>query len=159
MQGKYFFLRSPCYKAQVMRLTLHTDYSLRVLIHLATRPDGRSSIGEIAMAYGISRNHLMKVVNELGHGGFITTIRGRGGGFTLARSADAITIGEVVRFSERDLTLADCGSCAIRPACGLVSVLGDAMNAFLAVLDRATIASVSSDRDRLRTLLGHSAVR
>ena len=73
-----------------MRLTLHTDYSLRVLIHLAAGDQERSSISEIAEAYDISRNHLMKVVHELGRGGFINTIRGRGGGFTLARPANQI---------------------------------------------------------------------
>ncbi len=139
-----------------MRLTVHTDYSLRVLIHLAAHPERRCSISEIAEAFGISRNHLMKVVNELGHGGFITTTRGRGGGFTLARPADEIMVGEVVRFSERDLSLVDCGNCAIRSACGLISVLCEAMDAFMAVLDRTSIAAATSDRDRLRHLLSRN---
>ena len=136
-----------------MRLTLHTDYSLRVLIHLAAGETERSSISEIAQAYGISRNHLMKVVHELGRGGFIHTIRGRGGGFTLARPPEEIRIGDVVRFSETDLKLVDCTSCTIRNCCGLIGVLNEARRAFLDVLDRYTIADAAADKDELRRAL------
>jgi Rrf2 family nitric oxide-sensitive transcriptional repressor len=136
-----------------MRLTLHTDYSLRVLIHLAAGDQERSSISEIAEAYDISRNHLMKVVHELGRGGFINTIRGRGGGFTLARPANQIRIGDVVRFSETDLKLVDCTTCVIKGSCGLIGVLDEARRAFLDVLDRYTIADAAADKDRLRTAL------
>jgi len=136
-----------------MRLTLHTDYSLRVLIHLAVKQEARSSISEIAEAYDISRNHLMKVVHELGRGGFINTVRGRGGGFSLARPAEQISIGDVVRFSETDLMLIDCTSCVIKGACGLISILCQARNAFLDVLDRYSIADAAIDKDRLRTAL------
>ena len=142
-----------------MRLTLHTDYSLRVLIHLAASDNPRTSISEIAEAFGISRNHLMKVVHELGRGGFITTTRGRGGGFSLARPPEEISVGEVVRFSERDLTLADCANCVIRSACGLVSVLCVAMDAFLAVLDRHSIADAAADKQRLRRILAPRPAR
>lgn len=136
-----------------MRLTLHTDYSLRVLIHLAVSERGRSSITEIAQAYEISRNHLMKVVHELGRGGFINTTRGRGGGFALARPADQILIGDVVRFSETDLKLIDCTACLIKGCCGLVSVLDEARRAFVGVLDRYTIADVAANKDQLRVAL------
>ena len=136
-----------------MRLTLHTDYSLRVLIHLAAGDQERSSISEIAEAYDISRNHLMKVVHELGRGGFINTIRGRGGGFTLARPANQIRIGDVVRFSETDLKLVDWTTCVIKGSCGLIGVLDEARRAFLDVLDRYTIADAAADKDRLRTAL------
>ncbi len=85
-----------------MQLTRHTDYALRVLIHLAAKPSGRATIPEIADAYGLSRNHLMKVVHHLGQGGFLDTRRGRGGGFTLARAPDSISLGDVVRHTEPD---------------------------------------------------------
>ena len=137
-----------------MRLSRHTDYALRALIHLASRPDRLSSISEIARAYAISENHLMKVVHMLGRAGFIRTIRGRGGGIALARPANEIIIGAVVRHSEPDLNLADCGTCLIAPACGLTGALGEALGAFLAVLDRYTIADVSGDRKGLVRLLG-----
>ena len=80
-----------------MKLTRYTDYSLRVLLHLAAHPDRLCSIAEISRAYGISENHLMKVVHDLGKGGFVTTARGRGGGLRLGRPAQLISIGEVVR--------------------------------------------------------------
>ena len=137
-----------------MRLSRHTDYALRALIHLASRPDRLSSISEIARAYAISENHLMKVVHMLGRAGFIRTIRGRGGGIALARPANEIIIGAVVRHSEPDLNLADCGTCLIAPACGLTGALGEALGAFLAVLDRYTLADVSGDRKGLVRLLG-----
>jgi Rrf2 family nitric oxide-sensitive transcriptional repressor len=133
-----------------MRLTLHTDYALRVLIYLTAQEDGRGSISAIADAYGISRNHLMKVVHELGRGGFINTVRGRGGGFTLARPAEEMSVGEVVRFTETDLKLLDCENCVIRDGCGFVDVLGDAIRAFLAVLDRHTIADAARDKTWMR---------
>ena len=137
-----------------MRLSRHTDYALRVLIHLAARPDRLSSISEIARAYAISENHLMKVVNLLGRAGFIRTVRGRGGGIALARPAEEIVIGAVVRHGEPDLDLAECGSCLIAPACGLTGVLGEALGAFLAVLDRYSLADVSRDRPGLARMLG-----
>lgn len=133
-----------------MRLTLHTDYALRVLIYLATHDDRRCSISEIAEAYDISRNHLMKVVQELGRGGFIHTVRGRGGGFTLARPASEIIVGDVVRFTEPDLDLLDCGRCVINAGCGLVDPFKQAMLAFLAVLDRYSIADTAREKAWMR---------
>jgi Rrf2 family nitric oxide-sensitive transcriptional repressor len=137
-----------------MRLSRHTDYALRVLIHLAAQPDRLVSIAEIARAYAISENHLMKVVNMLGRAGFVRTVRGRGGGIALARPAEEIIIGAVVRHSEPDLNLAECGTCLIAPACGLIGVLGEALRAFLAVLDRYSLADASGDRKGLVRLLG-----
>lgn len=136
-----------------MRLTLHTDYSLRVLIHLATSDRPRSSIAEIAEAFQISRNHLMKVVHDLGRGGFINTMRGRGGGFSLARPAGEISIGDVVRFSETDMQMVDCDTCVIRGGCGLIAPMAEATNAFLGVLDRYTVADAVTDKNRLRRAL------
>ncbi len=91
-----------------MRLTHYTDYSLRVLIYLGLRPERLSSIREIAAAYGISESHLMKVVQALGKGGYVATLRGRGGGLKLAKSPSEIGVGEVVRRTEDDVALADC---------------------------------------------------
>ncbi|QGP80799.1 Rrf2 family transcriptional regulator [Sphingobium sp. CAP-1] len=136
-----------------MQLTRHTDYALRVLIHLAVAPGGRATIAEIAEGYGLSRNHLMKVVHHLGQGGFIATQRGRGGGFALARPAEEVGIGAVVRHSEPDMRMADCASCAIRTACGLSGILAEATNAFMAALDRYSLADAARDRRGLAALI------
>lgn len=137
-----------------MRLSRHTDYALRVLIHLAAAPDRRVSIAGIARTYSISENHLMKVVHMLGRAGLIQTVRGRGGGIQLAKPPEEISVGLVVRHGESGLNLADCGSCIIAPSCGLTGVLAEALVAFLAVLDRYTLADVSRRRGELAALLG-----
>lgn len=136
-----------------MQLTRHTDYALRVLIHLTAVPSGRATIAEIADAYGLSRNHLMKVVHHLGQGGFVDTQRGRGGGFTLARCPETITIGSVVRHTEPDMQLADCGSCAIQRACGMSGILRAAISAFLTVLDQHSLSDAARDRTGLAAIL------
>lgn len=136
-----------------MQLTRHTDYALRVLIHLAAAPSGRATIPEIADGYGLSRNHLMKVVHHLAQGGFIHTQRGRGGGFGLARAAADISIGAVVRHSEPDMKMADCATCAIRRSCGLTAILTEATHAFLTVLDRYSLADAARDRAGLAALI------
>lgn len=136
-----------------MRLSRHTDYALRVLIHLAAAPERLSSIAEIARAFGISENHLMKVVNNLARSGVLRTVRGRGGGIALARPAEDIMIGTIVRQSEPDLNLAECGSCVIAPACGLISPLDEALRAFLAVLDRYSVADAAQRKKELASLL------
>ncbi len=137
-----------------MRLSRHTDYALRVLIHLAAAPDRLSSIAEIARAYDISQNHLMKVVNQLARADLVKTVRGRGGGIALARPAEDIIIGTVVRLTEPDHNLADCGTCLIAPACGLISPLDEALRAFLAVLDRYSVADAAARKRDLANLLG-----
>ncbi|MBC2668380.1 Rrf2 family transcriptional regulator [Novosphingobium piscinae] len=126
-----------------MRLTRHTDYALRILLQAATQPGERLSIAAVAEAQGIARNHAMKLVNELANAGLLATTRGRGGGFTLGRAADSILIGEVVRLTEPDLQPADCPNCALQPACGLIPVLDGAAEAFLAELDRHTLADAA----------------
>jgi len=136
-----------------MQLTRHTDYALRVLIHLAVSHTGRATIADIADAYTLSRNHLMKVVHHLGQGDFIITQRGRGGGFSLARAPEDIMLGEVIRYTETDMNLADCGSCALRPACGLSGILRAAINAFLAVLDQHSLADAARDKAGLAALI------
>ncbi|MGG3915273.1 RrF2 family transcriptional regulator [Rossellomorea vietnamensis] len=131
-----------------MRLTLYTDYSLRVLIFLASKPkDELSNIKEIADAYSISKNHLMKVTYELGKMGMIETIRGRNGGIRLAQSPEDINIGKLVRATEEDFHLVECfdaenNSCIITPVCGLKHVLGKALNAYLSVLDEYTLSDL-----------------
>lgn len=132
--------------SSVVRLTLHTDYALRVLMYLGLRGEGLASIREIAEAYRISENHLTKVVHGLARAGFVETLRGRGGGLRLALPPERISIGAVVRRTEEDMALvacfADAHACAIAGPCRLQSLLGEALGAFLAVLDRATLADL-----------------
>jgi len=128
-----------------MQLTLHTDYSLRVLIYLAQKSDALATITEVADFYQISRNHLVKVVHHLAGAGFIQTLRGKHGGMRLARAADAITIGEVVRAMEPGFDLVECFDverqhCMVMPVCALKGVLKKAADEFLAVLDGYTLA-------------------
>jgi Rrf2 family nitric oxide-sensitive transcriptional repressor len=140
-----------------MRLTRYTDYALRVLLYVGARPDRLCSIGEIAEAYDISRNHLMKVVHNLGRDGFLETVRGRTGGIRLARPATEIRVGEVIRRTEEGFELVDCNGCPILPVCGLPGVLNEALRAFIGVLDRYTLADVVKSRTDLRRLLGIDA--
>ena len=137
-----------------MRLKSYTDYALRVLMHLAAKPDRLASIGEIARTYRISHNHLMKVVHDLRKEGFLDAVRGRSGGVKLARPAVQISVGEVVRHTEDTFDLVDCGSCVIAPACALTAVLHEARQAFMDVLDGYSLADLVQDRqDGLRALL------
>lgn len=137
-----------------MRLTRYTDYAMRVLLHLAARDDGLASIGEIARLYDISQNHLMKVVQDLGKAGFVRTVRGRGGGIALALPADRIVVGQVVRHTEDGFQLVDCDNCVIAPACSLPRVLNEATAAFIAVLDKYTLADLMDRRHQMRGLFG-----
>jgi Rrf2 family nitric oxide-sensitive transcriptional repressor len=137
-----------------MRLTRYTDYAMRVLLHLAARDDGLSSIAEIAGLYKISQNHLMKVVQDLGKAGFVRTVRGRGGGIALARPADQIVVGQVVRQTEEGFQLVDCSSCVIAPACTLPRVLNEATAAFIAVLDKYSLEDLLDQRHQMRALFG-----
>jgi len=137
-----------------MKLTQYTDYALRVMIHLAAHPDALVSIRQIADSYQISQNHLMKVVNDLGRAGFVSTSRGRNGGLRLARPADEITVGAIVRHTEGHALPVDCKNCLIAPACGLPSVLAEAMEAFMQVLDRYRLSELALRPDHLRRLFG-----
>jgi Rrf2 family transcriptional regulator, nitric oxide-sensitive transcriptional repressor len=141
-----------------MKLTSFTDYSLRVLIYLAAQPGGRATISQVAAAYGISENHLVKVVHFLGKAGWLTNVRGKGGGLELGRPADRINIADVVRDSEGEIAVAACfaegdESCRIAAACKLRGVLGEAVAAFYAVLARYTLADIARNRDELATIL------
>ena len=142
-----------------MRLTVYTDYSLRVLMYVAVHVERRPTIAEIATSYGISKNHIMKVVHQLGLAGYIETVRGQRGGMRLARPAQSINLGEVVRRTEPDMALVPCfdpinATCAITPACRLRGALAEARTAFLAVLDAYSLADLVSNGEPLRQLLG-----
>ena len=137
-----------------MRLTRYTDYALRVLTYLGAQPDRVCSIAEIARAYGISQNHLMKVAHDLGKGGYVEGVRGRAGGIRLAKAPDKINVGAVVRRTEDGFALVDCDTCAIAPACELTRVLDEALAAFMAVLDRYTLADLRKRQTKLLRLLG-----
>jgi len=141
-----------------VRLTVYTDYSLRMLMYLAVKGDGLATIAEVAEAYGISKAHLNKVAHQLGLAGYVATARGRGGGLRLARPAEGIGLGDVVRRIEPDMVLVPCfepvhAPCPIVPACGLRSALYEARQAFLAVLDRYSLADLVQRRAELQTLL------
>jgi Rrf2 family nitric oxide-sensitive transcriptional repressor len=141
-----------------MQLTYYTDYSLRVLMYLAIRRGRMANISEIAERYSISRNHLVKVVHNLARGGFIKSYRGKGGGIELARDADQINIGEVVRYTEGPLKPVECfdierNRCVIANVCGLADVIEEACGSFFATLDRYTLADLVRRRERLSKVL------
>ncbi|HIX43994.1 Rrf2 family transcriptional regulator [Kurthia sp. 3B1D] len=142
-----------------MRLTLYTDYSLRVLLFLgAKEPDALSTIKEISDAYGISKNHLMKVSHELGKMGYVETIRGRGGGIRLAKRPEEIGIGEVVRQTEEDFYLVDCFNpesigCVISPVCNLKGALNKALHAYITVLDEYKLSDFLHNKQEIAALL------
>jgi Rrf2 family nitric oxide-sensitive transcriptional repressor len=135
-----------------MRLTRYTDYAMRVLLYLGAQPEKVCSISEIARAYGISQNHLMKVAHDLGKAGYIEGVRGRSGGIRLAKPADEINVGDVVRQTEEGFELVECSTCVIAPACGLTGVLDEALAAFMAVLDHYTLADLLKKRSKLMRL-------
>ena len=141
-----------------MRLTAYTDYALRLLMLLALKRGQPATIKEAAERYGISRNHLMKVAHQLGRAGVIQTTRGRSGGLRLAQDPAEISVGAVVRITEEPFSLVECfdkerNACVITPACRLQKVLGEALDAFLAVLDGYTLADLTARPQALRRLL------
>lgn len=147
-----------------MRLTMYTDFSLRVLMYIGTKEKNElSTIQEISTAYGISKNHLMKVTYELGKMGLIETIRGRGGGIRLAFLPEEINIGAVVRQTEDDFNLVECfncstNSCVITPVCKLRNVLHQALAAYIAVLDQYTLQDLLGNKDELGAILFNKQV-
>jgi Rrf2 family nitric oxide-sensitive transcriptional repressor len=141
-----------------LRLTVYTDYAMRVLMYLALKEDGLATISEIAKSYAISKNHLMKVVHQLGVAGYVETVRGRGGGLRLAKPSAAISLGDVVRGTEPDFAIVSCFKpfdepCTIRPSCVLKSAFEQARDAFLEVLDGYTLQDLIEPRGRLMRLL------
>lgn len=141
-----------------MQLTQFSDYSLRTLIYLGLRPDELVTIEEIAGAYGISESHLTKVVHKLGKLNIIDTVRGRRGGMRLNCAPAQINVGATVRQMEGNLTIVECfdiehNTCPIAPVCGLTGILHEALEAFMKVLDRYTLADVIKNRPAFAALL------
>lgn len=141
-----------------MRLTAFSDYTLRALIFLALNPERLVTIQEIAAGYGVSENHLMKVVHHLSKAGLITTVRGKGGGMRLARPADGIRLGQVVRGTEGDAPIVECfgedNHCRITRACALAGILSGAFENLYAYLDRYTLADLAAKPAPLMKQLG-----
>ncbi|MFZ3032458.1 MAG: Rrf2 family transcriptional regulator [Parvibaculum sp.] len=139
-----------------MRVTLHTDYALRMLMLLAMEPDELHTIEEVSTRYDISRNHLMKVTQTLAQAGYVESIRGRNGGLRLGKHPEDINIGAVVRTTEDGFNLVECfgedNACVISTACGLRGPLEEALAAFLAVLDRYTLADLLQNPGRLKRM-------
>lgn len=127
-----------------MRLTMFSDYALRALLHAASRPDGLVTIEQTAETFGISRAHMKKVVLLLTREGFLRGVRGRSGGYTLARPAEDINLGQVIRATEPDFGMVECflpgNQCCITRRCGLPSIIDEALAAFIATFDRYTLA-------------------
>ena len=141
-----------------MKLTAFSDYTLRVLMFLALNRDRLATIPEIAAAYGISENHLMKVVHQLARSGVIESVRGKGGGIRLAREPESIRLGQVVRASEGRAPIVECLSgdavaCRIAPACRLANLLVRAFDALFATLDEYTLADLVRAPRALKALL------
>ncbi|TDT44284.1 BadM/Rrf2 family transcriptional regulator [Halospina denitrificans] len=142
-----------------MRITGYTDYSLRVLMYVTAQGNRLATIQEIADRYGISKNHLMKVVHQLTRKGYLESVRGKKGGIRLKPNPSDINLGILVREMEPDLHLVECfgpdNTCVITPICSLKGVLNEALQAFLATLDQYTLADItpSSDIPQLIRLL------
>ncbi len=156
------FLTPPLYaRDTVVELTLYTDYALRVLLYLGLREDRICQLGEIADAYGISRHHLLKVVQGLARHGFVRTLRGKSGGVTLARPPHEIDIGRVIRLAEGPIHPVEClrGSanhCVITGACRLTRLFQQATRNFLATFDGVTLADLLSHKKaQMADLLFH----
>ncbi len=146
-----------------MKLTQYSDYCLRVLMYLGVRGDGQVTIQEISERYGISRNHVMKVVYDLGRSGYLQNVRGRHGGVRILREPAQINLGALIREVEPDLMLAECfdepDHCCLAPVCVLRKALHEALAAFLAVLDGYTVADLIAPQNQIRIQLGLGKVR
>lgn len=143
-----------------MRLTLHTDYAIRVLVHVGLEPGRLVTISEIADSYGISKNHLTKVVHRLGRAGYLETVRGKSGGVRLSMAPEALKLGDLVRRTEEDFCLARCQAgaeaggmpaeedgeeaapCRLEPGCLARQAFAEGLGAFFSALDRYTLADI-----------------
>lgn len=142
-----------------MRLTFHTDYALRLLMYLTLTPDRLTTVQEVAKTFGISKNHMMKVAHGLGRAGYVETVRGRSGGLRLKPDAGGIRIGDVVRLMEDDWRIVECfdpaeNTCVIAGPCRLKGALKEALAAYLAVLDRYTLADLMANPAPIGRRLG-----
>jgi Rrf2 family nitric oxide-sensitive transcriptional repressor len=140
-----------------MRLTDYTDYSLRTLMYLGLNRDRLVTIQDIANVYGVSKNHLMKVVHQLGLAGLIETVRGRSGGMRLGKEPHEINLGDVVQRTEPDFLMVECfdrahNECILSPSCELQRVLSKATRAYLQVLNGVTLADLLKNSDSLHNL-------
>lgn len=139
-----------------MRLTMMSDYALRVLLYAAAHPDRLVTIDETQEIYDISRGHLMKIVGTLATAGILRSQRGRAGGFTLGRKPDQIRLGDVLRLTEPDFDMVACftpgNACAITPYCRLPGIVGEALSSFMAVMDRHTLADLFIDSQDFGTI-------
>lgn len=141
-----------------MHLSTFTDYTLRVLMYLTVAQDRLATIAELANAYGVSQNHLMKVVHQLSRGGLVESVRGKGGGIKLARQPDQIRLGSVIRASEGDAPIVECFSakkngCRIAPACRLNRILDQAFDGLFQALDAYTLADLAGNDQELAALM------
>jgi len=140
-----------------MRLTRFTDYSLRVLIYLGLQQNELVTIRRISDAYGISRNHLMKVVSLLTRMGYLKAQRGPGGGIRLARLPEQINLADVITDTEEDLVMVECfdeeGNCIITPACKLQRVIGEALKAYIKTMKAYTLDDLLDPQKDLSELL------
>lgn len=133
-----------------MKLTSFTDYSLRLLMYVAVKDDRLVSIREVSEVFEISRNHLMKIVHELGKGGYLNTVRGKNGGFQLGMAAKDINLGKLIRYTEEELSVVECfdennPNCKIISHCMLAGVLHMALNSFFEVLDGHNLADLTEN--------------
>jgi len=138
-----------------VQLTSFTDYGLRALIYMASLPEDRmTNISQVTEVYGVSRNHMVKIINQLSRAGLVTAVRGKNGGIKLGKPANTIYIGDVVRELE-PLTLVNCAAefCHITPACRLKQVLHTAVEHFLDELNQFTLADMVKDNSTLYKLL------
>lgn len=141
-----------------MRLTTFSDYTLRVLMFMALKGEERATITEIAEAYAISENHLMKVVHHLSRSGVIESVRGKGGGIRLAKPPHEIRLGSIVRSTEGNTPIVECmakepGLCRISPACRLTGILVHAFESLYATLDEYTLADLVEQPQKLKATL------
>lgn len=136
-----------------MRLTNYSDYALRILTYLGLKREELSTITEIAGCYQISRNHVVKIVHQLGQLGYVDTLRGKNGGIRLARAPEKINIGDVIRHTEASMDIVECFSnqnaCIIGCSCVLRTAISEALSAFMAVLDDYTLADLIAPRRQL----------
>jgi Rrf2 family nitric oxide-sensitive transcriptional repressor len=140
-----------------MQLTRYTDFGIRILMYLAVQSERESlfRIAEVTSVFDLSSNHVAKIIHQLGKKGYLQTVRGKSGGFRLAKAADEVLIGQLVRDLEHSLSPIDCDSpyCRFTPICKLKGVLGQAVTAYLAVLDQYTLADIVSNKTEILSTL------